>query len=140
MTRLVTMIFFASMVLATGDVYPQCLKYDPNVVTLDGSVYSKDFPGPPDYESIRQGDERMRYWILRLNKSICVDADASWGRADNVREVQLVFLDSSFYKRYRGLVRKRAHFRVVGLLYHQHSGYHVREVLITVQKLVPLRG
>jgi hypothetical protein len=140
MIRVVTIFVFASIVLATGDANAQCLKCDPNTVTLEGSIYSKDFPGPPSYESIRSGDERMRYWILRLNKLICVDADDFGARVGNVREVQLVFMDPSFYQRYREFVRTRARFRVVGSLYHQHTGHHVRKVLITVQKLVPLRS
>ena len=54
------------IVIASSAVHSQCLKCDPNEVTLTGTVYAKDFPGPPNYESIRRGDERMRYWIVLL--------------------------------------------------------------------------
>lgn len=138
MIRVVQIILFVAIVLVTCEVNAQCLKGDPNIVTLEGRVYAKDFPGPPGYESIRAGDERMRYWILRLNKSVCVDADDFGARVAKVREVQLVFVDPSFYPRYRAFVRRGARFRVVGSLFHQFTGHHVRKILITVQKLVPL--
>ena len=58
-------------------------------------------------------------------------------RVENIREVQLVFEDDAFYKKYRALVRKRTRFRVVGSLSHQHTGHHVWKILINVQRLVP---
>jgi hypothetical protein len=138
--RVLTILLFACVCLAPGEAHPRCLKCEPNTVTLEGVVYSKDFPGPPNYQSIRAGDERMRYWILRLNKSICVDGDDIVNvRVANVREVQLVFMDDSCYKRYGALLRRRLRFRVVGSLFHQHTGHHVRKILINVSSLAPMR-
>jgi uncharacterized protein DUF4431 len=140
MVRTVTLLLLL-FVAATPDTFAQCLKCEPNTVTLEGVIYSKDFPGPPNYESIRRGDERMRYWILRLNKSICVEGDDfDHARASNVRDLQLVFPDESLYKRYRTFVRRRARFRVVGSLFHQETGHHVTKILINVTSLVPLRS
>ena len=135
------LLSFAFVCIAASDVQAQrCLSYEPETVTLEGMVYSKDFPGPPNFESIRGGDQRMRYWILRLPRSVCVDGghDDIDVRVENIREVQLVFEDDASYKKYRALVRKRTRFRVVGSLSHQHTGHHVRKILIDVQRLVPL--
>ena len=140
MMRLLTLLLLAFINIAPGDAHPQCLKCEPNTVTLEGSIYSKDFPGPPNYQSIRGGDERMRYWTLRLNKSICVEGDDfDHTRVANVRDMQLVFMDPSFYNRYRRFVRQRARFRVIGSLFHQETGHHVTKILINVTSLVPLR-
>ena len=126
--------------IAQFAVHSQCLKCEPTEVTLKGTVYSKDFPGPPNYESIRRGDERMRYWILRLEKPICVEGDDfNKTRVANVRELQLVFMDESYYRKYRRYVRQHSRFRVVGSLFHQETGHHVTKILITVKALVPLR-
>jgi hypothetical protein len=126
---------------ATPHALAQCLKCQPNTVTLDGVIYAKDFPGPPNFESIRRGDERMRYWILRLNRSICVEGDDfDHARASNVRDLQLVFPDESFDKKYHSFVLRRARFRVVGSLFHQETGHHVTKILINVTSLVPLRN
>ncbi|HEX2640592.1 MAG TPA: DUF4431 domain-containing protein [Pyrinomonadaceae bacterium] len=120
--------------------FGRCLKTEPNPVRLDGVVYRKEFPGPPNYQSIREGDDRMRYWILRLNKETCVEGDDFDNtRIQNVRDIQLVFADDSFYKKYRALVKRRSRFRVAGTLFHQQSGYHVTKILISVKDLVPLR-
>ena len=82
----------------------------------------------------------MRYWIFRLNKPICVEGDDfDKTRVANVRELQLVFMDESFYSRYRRYVRQHAHFQVVGSLYHQHTAHHITKILITVKSLLPLR-
>jgi hypothetical protein len=118
----------------------QCLKTEPNPVRLEGVVYPKEFPGRPNFQSIREGDERMRYWILRLNKATCVEGDDFDNtRTRNVRDIQLVFADDSFYKKYRALVKRRSQFRVDGTLFHQQSGYHVTKILVSVKDLVPLR-
>lgn len=139
MIRTLTMLLLVG-IAATPYAAAQCLKIEPNMVTLDGVIYSKDFPGPPNYESILRGDERMRYWILRLNKSVCMEGDDfNPARASNVRDLQLVFADDSFYNRYRAFVRRRAPFRVAGSLYHQQTGHHVTKILINVTSLVPLR-
>jgi hypothetical protein len=140
MTRTLTLLFLL-VTAATPCALAQCLKCEPNTVTLQGVIHSKDFPGPPHYESIRRGDERMRYWILRLNKSTCVEGDDfDRARASNVRDLQLVFPDESFYKRYLTSVRRGARFRVVGSLFHQETGHHVTKILINVTSLVQVRN
>lgn len=135
-----SLLLLVLIVISTSAAHSQCLKCDPAVVTLKGTIFPKDFPGPPNYESIRRGDERMRYWIFRLNKPICVEGDDfDKTRVANVRELQLVFMDESFYSRYRRYVRQHAHFQVVGSLYHQHTAHHITKILITVKSLLPLR-
>jgi len=139
MTRAFTLLLLF-VVSVTPAALAQCLKCEPNPVTLEGVIYSKDFPGPPNYESIRGGDERMRYWILRLNKPVCVEGDDfDKTRVPNARDLQLVFADESFYKKYRARVARGARFRVVGTLFHQQTGHHVTKILINVKSLVPLR-
>ena len=139
MIRTLTLSLF--LLAATPGLLAQCLKCQPDTVTLEGVIYARDFPGPPNYESIRHGDERMRYWILRLSKSTCVEGDDfDHATAANVRDLQLVFPDESFYKRYRALVQRRARFRVTGSLFHQETGHHVTKILVNVRSLVPLRN
>jgi hypothetical protein len=138
--RILIVLAFVCVCFAASYAQAQrCLSYEPATVTLEGNVYSKSFPGPPNFESNGGGDQRMQYWILRLPKLICVDGghDDVDVRELNIREVQLVFEDDGYYKKYRSLVGKRTRFRVVGTLYHQHTGHHVRKVLINVQRLVP---
>jgi hypothetical protein len=127
------------VITIAADLRSQCLKCEPNSVTLDGVIYSKDFPGPPNYQSIRRGDERMRYWIFRLSKPICVEGDSFDNtRVANARDLQLVFMDESLYNRYHSFARRRVRFRVTGSLFHQQTGHHVTKILINVKSLIPL--
>jgi hypothetical protein len=118
----------------------QCVYSETTTVSLNGTIYAKDFPGPPNFESIRAGDERMRYWIFRLDKPICVEGDSfDNDRVSNVRRLQLVFMDGSFYQRYRRYVREHRRFKVTGSLFHRNTGHHVTEILISVKTLEPFR-
>jgi len=45
----------------------ECLT-DGDTVTLTGTPSLEVFPGRPEYESIEEGDEEWRYWILTTNK------------------------------------------------------------------------
>lgn len=139
MKRLLTSLIFS--LGAIGVAHSQCLKPNPETVTLRGIVLAKNFPGPPNYRSIRLGDERMRYWILRLKEPVCLEAETDdyFGEPNvKTRDIQLVFMDDSFYSRYRAFVRRRARFTVVGSLFHQETGHHVAKILIKVKTLSPM--
>ena len=45
----------------------ECL-VDGDTVTLTGTPSLEVFPGRPEYESIEEGDEEWKYWILTTNK------------------------------------------------------------------------
>jgi len=113
-----------------------CVSYDPSVVRLTGTLIRKTFPGPPNFESIRGGDEPETYWLLNLPKPICVNQDNTEPdlnpMQENVRRVQLV-LDPSVYKQYGNLVGKR--ITVTGTLFGAHTGHHHTPVLVTVKTL-----
>lgn len=140
MMRILILLSIACACFETEVKAQRCLPYEPEVVTLEGVVFAKDFPGPPNYESTSNGDQRMRYWLLRLPKQICVDRgdDDINIRVANVREVQLAFADDKLYKKHLASVNKRRRFKVVGSLFHQHTGHHVRRILINVQRLAPI--
>jgi hypothetical protein len=52
-----------------------CVSYEPSHVTLQGTLVRKTFPGPPNYESVKNGDKPQTSWILELQENICVDED-----------------------------------------------------------------
>lgn len=81
----------------------------------------------------------MRYWILRFARPVCVEGDDfDKTSVPNVRELQLVFADGSYYKKYRALVQQRAQFRVVGTLFHRQTGHHVTKILVNVKSFAPM--
>jgi hypothetical protein len=114
----------------------KCLKYGPSVVTLTGTLRSQVFPGPPNYESIKTGDERETAIILTLVTETCTsgqDRESLEVPETGVREVQLVVTKDAYWKTIRRLMGKRA--RVTGTLFHAHTGHHRTKVLINVSQI-----
>lgn len=126
----------APVVLCGGSA--PALSYEPDEVTLVGTVRRETFPGRPNYEDITKGDELEVYWILQLRKPVDVigakDADIDVTECA-VREVQLVFgvLSKKSYPDYRDLLGKPV--IVTGSLYHAISAHHKTAVLIQVRDM-----
>ena len=116
-----------------------CLKYEPEVVELHGTVKRVVFPGPPNYASIKKGDEPEPYWVLFLPKEICVQGDPkdefNSETEKNVQSLQLMDVD---YKKDRGLLGKSV--VVKGTLMHSYTGHHHSPVLIQVKSIEKAPG
>jgi len=123
----------ATSVRATSQ---NCLSYETDGVKLVGKLLRKTFPGPPNYQSLKKGDQPEVEWILRLAKPICVKADKlnEYNAAErNVSDVQLVLTEEQ-----SGQIRRRRLNRAVaitGQLFHAHTGHHHTRVLMAVSKL-----
>ena len=121
--------------LSSHSVVAQCLEYEPKVVRLSGVLRRETYPGRPNYESIKRGDEAETIWVLRLKKSICVvtsSIDAAEVGEKNQKEIQLV-LESAQYKRYRNLLRQKV--IVSGTLFHWNIGHHHKPLLLTTLRM-----
>jgi hypothetical protein len=106
-----------------------CLSYDVAGVKLTGTISRKTFPGPPNYESIRRGDEPETYWILHLARPICTTAGTDNDAESNVTKIQLILAPKQ-YALYRKFVGARARVRVTGKLSHAITGHHHTPVLL----------
>ena len=106
-----------------------CLTYEPSVVMLSGTVAVKVFPGPPNFESVENGDRAERTFVLQLVHSICISGRDSLnnGPVGNIREIQLV-LPSTSTSQFVPL----AQIRVKGKLFGRHSGHHKTSVIMEV--------
>lgn len=119
----------------------QCLKYESDNVELVGTIYSKVFAGPPNYESVKAGDQKEIATILKLKTAICTNADGgpnsfNVSEAD-VRDVQLVISEPRFWKIIRN--NRSRSLRVKGSLFHGHTGHHRTRVLLSVSDLKPIK-
>ena len=114
-----------------------CLNYELQKVQLEGILYQKSFPGPPNYEDIKKGDKEEVYWLIKTTKKFCVnDTKDNWTvKLVNQSEVQLIIMDPVFdlYETKKSLLGKKV--MVKGTLFPQMSGHHKTEVLITVESL-----
>jgi hypothetical protein len=110
--------------------------YAPTPAVLQGTLETKVFPGPPNYESVRNGDARERVWLLRLSKAIELRDDGdpkSNNEAEtNVRELQLIPPEGTYQKALDGAVGKSV--QMSGKLTHALFGHHHTRVLLEVQQ------
>jgi hypothetical protein len=135
MLRAINLIICFSL-LAAIPVFASdaCLKYEPESVELEGKVKKEVFPGPPNYESIQQGDRPEAYWVLYPPKPVCVrgdpTSDLNSETEDNVTSIQLIIWD---YKKFKHLLGKNVVAK--GKLMHAISGHHHTSVLLQLESM-----
>ena len=133
--QLFALLFFFLCVSARASAQ-DCLSYEPRVERVTGTILKKTFPGPPNYESIRGGDRPETFWILHLDRPVCVT-----GNTDDVNEpeqsvtdLQLV-LDEKQYAQLRRMPGKKIHVVMSGKLFHAHTAHHRTSVLLSVSSI-----
>ncbi len=113
-----------------------CLSYGPSVVKLEGTLTSKTYPGPPNYENSAKGNKEETYWLIRLTRPICVDEDQKDpevnGAHKELRLIQLVVSPETFKTRSRLLGK---HVTATGTLFGGSTAHHHTLVLLTVATL-----
>ena len=113
-----------------------CLSYEPSSVTLTGKIFRKVFPGRPNYESLKAGDEPERPWLLHLTKPICINAEKQhdFNVAENkVSVLHLVLRGKQFSKLRR--LRKKGAVTLTDSLFHSFSPHHHADVLMWVTRI-----
>jgi hypothetical protein len=125
----VLLLVFMPTVYASAQ--QNCFSYETDGVRLTGTLSKKTFPGPPNYESIRKGDQPETYWILHLTRPICVAAGADDAAESGVKDVQLI-LTQKQYALYKGFVGPRVRVTLMGKLSHAITGHHHTPVLMEV--------
>lgn len=129
----ILVVVLLSPVLALSE----CLKDGENVA-FTGKISRETFPGPPNYESIDDGDTPETYWILTINSPKCVVAESIddgslYEVAKSTTRFQLAFDDPAIYKQQKTLVEKNA--SVTGQLFVGHTGHHHTKALISVKSI-----
>lgn len=140
-TRILAMlvVVFGLFAFAGDARSEECLSYEPAKVKITGTIVRETFPGPPNYESIKGGDEIETFCILKPGKPVCVngkegdDLDIS---ETNVKALHMVFMESDCY-RYRSLWYKKV--SVSGMLYHGFNAHHRSRVLLKVIGIKPAK-
>lgn len=137
--RLSLLFLLPVLLVATvsGAAAQSCLSYESSDVKLSGKIKIMTFPGPPNYESVKKGDQPEVAWVLRLSKPACVKAgqDNEFDVAEsNVTDIQLVLEPREFTK-WRVLAQGSAPVFVTGKLFHAHTGHHHTPVLMEVTSI-----
>lgn len=134
-------LLFLSLSFGTNPV----VTYEPSIVELTGHLDLQTFPGPPNYESIKNGDEIERHFYLTLDAPVDVLPKEKHPTVDNPdpeRNVKIMQLainseDEALWKRFRK-AGKGGRIKVTGTLFHRFTGHHHSRILLSVQKMDPL--
>jgi hypothetical protein len=137
--KTVAILLFLIVVIPTLPANTQpCLKYEPDVVKLEGRMYRQTWGPKQDV------NPSETYWILHLAKPVCVTANTNDELndtdANDITRVQLVFKSDDNSKdhgnkKLRSFVKKHIPVIVTGTLYRAHTGHHHTEVLITIKDI-----
>ncbi len=101
---------------------------------MSGVLRRLTFPGPPNYEDVRTGDEPETGFYLEPATPLCASGgaeEAIGGPRADVRLVQLV-VDSAGYAALRPALGRAVDLR--GTLFPSHTGHHHAPVLLDVVK------
>jgi len=112
--------------------------YEPKVVDLCGVIIILQFPGPPNYESIKNGDADETGGYLMLNKPIDVTLLPKIVSNDspekNVKLIQLVVFNQRFWQK----IKEGNVVHVTGTLFRALTGHHHARVLLKIKKITVL--
>ncbi len=113
---------------------PACLRYEPDTVAIAGSLTRKTFPGRPNYESVKEGDEPETGFYLEVPGPVCTiaspdSANDNNGSLHDVRLIQLV-LDSAGHARLKPRLGRQVTLR--GTLFAAFTGHHHAPLLLRV--------
>jgi len=97
---------------------------------LSGTLLRITYPGPPNYESIADGDTPETYWVLQPDKKISCAVDAP--NFDNHTKIQLILLGNE-YRDYASLVGRNV--IINGALMYSETGHHHTSLLIIVDRI-----
>src|SRR6266550_4877124 len=108
-----------------------CLEYEPMVVTVLGRLTIDTFPGRPNYESVRQGDEPEPEYVLHLTRPICVRGKAGDGFDSDQTGLESlqVLVDDPLRSTAHALISREV--VISGTLFGAETGHHHTQVLIT---------
>ncbi len=143
-TSLVLLFLFLFPIISTGK--NQVFAYDLPNLEFKGSLDLQTFPGPPNFESIKDGDEVERHFYLKLNNPIDIMPKDFSPRPENsvaernVRILQLAIdgKDHELWSRFREYGEGHP-VKIKGYLFHRSTGHHHSRVLLNVSSLEELK-
>lgn len=116
----------------------QVVYYQPKFVELTGIIKYITFPGPPNYESIKNGDRKETGLYLILKNPVDVDFAPKIEKVDNdepeknLKIFQLVVYEDKDWEKLR---KDNRYVRINGTLFHAITGYHNTRVLLETRKI-----
>lgn len=119
----------------------ETLFYEAESVELRGLFQNKTFPGPPNYESIKSGDEAESGIYISLLAPIDVTSDLSKPseyRDDtekSLKLIQLIVYNDHLFPLIRKFRKNKTVVTLKGKLIHRLTGHHHTPVLLEVSEV-----
>lgn len=134
-------IFLLTLIACTALAQPDSCIIAGQSTHLTGTISMETFPGLPNYESIKAGDEPETYWILTTDQPYCGEGEDFSNEGQKITEknetrFQLV-LTADQYKEWNALLSKKV--SVEGSMFLAHTGHHHTPMLIEVTKMNPVK-
>jgi hypothetical protein len=108
-----------------------CVKFEPAITTLRGTVVPTMFYGPPNFGEYPKHDQRGIYPVLRLDKPvrICTLTNNDGDMTSNkiVREMQMIFYEGPLGRNWNG-----KHVLVHAKLFPWDNAFHHTPVMLSV--------
>lgn len=134
-TFIVMACLVMGLALPSGAGQDECV-YAGDTVELAGTLTRETFPGPPNYQSIEEGDAPETYWFVTRDEPVCVygwsPEREKYYRLGELDRFQLV-LTRKQYEENSHLVTDRIY--VKGQLFTGMTGHHHTEALIDVSDI-----
>lgn len=132
---LLVILFFISFSSNANEV----VYFDPNSVTLNGTIITLTFPGPPNYESIKKGDKAETGPYLILSNPIDIELpNSKSSKRDeidepqkNVKLLQLIVINQGDWKN----IKEGNNVSVTGTLSSALTAHHHARALLMVNKI-----
>lgn len=126
-------LLFVALACASPAVAGACLDYEPKVVTLQGKLEIREYPGPPNYESTAKGDRAEWAAMLELASPVCangVAGDPLQPAEQDIRQIHLVPMHEAIPASFDG-----KQVTVTGTLFHSFTAHHRSRLLLNVQSV-----
>lgn len=119
---------------------PPCLDIrQQTVFTFEGVLTHRVFPGPPNYEDTRRGDEPEPTYILQLDQPVCAKGDEFLDENSKIDTIH-VFPDvqdrliKKFWKNMRKMIGHRV--TVEGnTAFGAHTGHHHAPLVLAITRI-----
>jgi hypothetical protein len=96
-----------------------------------GSLELHTYPGPPNYKSIKKGDESETHLYLKSDQPITIHfKDFDKSQAPVTEQVSLFQFGGDFDEHFFKVARKKNHVTLKGDLFESFSGHHHTHFLI----------
>lgn len=119
-------ILLVGALLFSNIAFADCFAEGEKIIA-DGVLKQEIFPGPPNYESIADGDKPESVWIVDLDGEVtCATGAPAWGSRKKMQVITNVVNLTGF---------ENKHVSIYGELVYAETGHHHTPLLVSVTSI-----